>query len=216
MRMISKLLAGAAGAAVMAFAGAAGAVTVDWVNWTSVQQNGQIDGSAGAVGVVYTGAWSFAQITGGGTDYWVDDGYTQGVVNRPPGTDIIALNAGGPKTITFSQAVTNPYLAFTSWNSNIVQFSSPFSIISQGCGYWGCGSFVPLNNNTAFYGDGEVHGVLQFHGTMTSLTFSDTDEYWHGFTVGLAGTPEPASWTLMILGFGAAGAALRRRKAVLA
>jgi hypothetical protein len=219
MRTMTKLLAGAAGAAAMAFAGAAGAVTVDWVNWTSVQPSQDILGTittpGGPVGVDFSGSHSFAQITGGGTDYWIDLGYTQGVVNRPPGTDIIALSAGGAKTLTFSHAVTNPYLAFTSWNGNFVQFSAPFSIVSEGCGYWGCGTFVPQNNNTAFYGNGEVHGVLQFHGTMTQLSFTDTSEFWHGFTVGLA-TPEPASWALMILGFGAAGTALRRRRTALA
>ena len=35
-------------------------------------------------------------------------------------------------------------------------------------------------------------------------------------SVGAAGVPEPASWTLMIAGFGLAGAALRRRKPLIA
>jgi hypothetical protein len=34
--------------------------------------------------------------------------------------------------------------------------------------------------------------------------------------VGAGGVPEPASWALMIGGFGLAGAALRRRKALVA
>ena len=33
---------------------------------------------------------------------------------------------------------------------------------------------------------------------------------------GTGGVPEPASWALMIMGFGAAGAMIRRRKAVAA
>jgi hypothetical protein len=34
--------------------------------------------------------------------------------------------------------------------------------------------------------------------------------------VGVTGVPEPAAWGLMILGFGAAGATLRRRRAAVA
>lgn len=37
-----------------------------------------------------------------------------------------------------------------------------------------------------------------------------------GYTVMLAAAPEPATWGLMILGFGAAGGALRRRRATTA
>ena len=40
-------------------------------------------------------------------------------------------------------------------------------------------------------------------GTLTSYAFSPTT----------AGVPEPAAWALMLLGFGTAGTALRRRRA---
>lgn len=36
------------------------------------------------------------------------------------------------------------------------------------------------------------------------------------FTAGAAGVPEPATWALMIMGFGSAGAMLRRRRTALA
>ena len=141
----------------------------------------------------------------------------QGVVNRPTGTDLITLNAGGTKVITFSQAVVNPFLAFTSWNANSVSFSAPYTVISEGCGFWGCGTFQPAGPN-AFFGNGEVHGVLQFQGTFTQLVFNDSDENWHGFTVGAEGiaVPEPATWAMMIMGFGAAGSMLRRRQKAIA
>ncbi|MBL8554334.1 MAG: PEP-CTERM sorting domain-containing protein [Phenylobacterium sp.] len=222
--MTSKLFAAAVATAALAAASQAGAVTVNWADWTAQTSGTHVDGTitvgSDMVDVDYDGAIYFTQ-TNGGTDFWLDTGYTQGVVNRPTGTDLIALDGGGLKTITFSQAVVNPYLAFTSWNNNTVNFSAPFTIVSQGCGYWGCGTFSPNITNTGFFGSGEVHGVLQFQGTFTSLTFTDSSELWHGFTVGIGGVstgvPEPATWGLMILGFGAAGAMLRsRRRAVAA
>ncbi len=205
---------------------AAAAVNVDWVDWTSrttaTQILGTITSGVTSVGVQYDGAIDFAQIVPAAPiDYWVDFGYTQGVVNRPTGKDIIALNDGGPKTITFSQAVIDPYLAFTSWNGNTVNFSAPFSIVSQGAGYWGNGSFVPNMASDGFFGSGEVHGVLKFSGTFTSLSFTDSSENWHGFTVGIGGVsdggvPEPTTWALMILGIGSVGAVMRRRRPALA
>lgn len=76
------------------------------------------------------------------------------------------------------------------------------------------------NGNLTLFSSGEVHGVLQFRGTFTQLSFTDTNELWHGFTVGVGGVaggvPEPATWAMMILGFGAAGATIRRRRSLLA
>lgn len=206
-------------AALLSAGAASAAIDVAWADWTSSGSNvvnGVINAPGGDVGVTFDGAYAFAQ-TSGGTDYWVLGNYTQGLVNRPTGTDIIGLVNGGAKTITFSQAVTDPFVAFTSWNGNVVTFSSPFTIISQGCGYWGCGTFTPSNGNLTFTGAGEVHGVLQFQGTFTSLSFTDTSENWHGLTVGVADVangaiPEPSAWALMIAGFGLAGTALRSRR----
>ncbi|MBX3482577.1 PEPxxWA-CTERM sorting domain-containing protein [Phenylobacterium sp.] len=228
--MTTKFAAAAFAAATLAAAGSANAATVSWADWTgdalpintaATHADGTITVGSDVVDVAYDGAIWFTQ-TNGGADYWADNGYTQGVVNRPTGSDIVALNAGGQKTITFSQAVVDPYIAFTSWNGNVVNFSAPFTVVSQGCGYWGCGSFSVNGTSTGFTGSGEVHGVLQFQGTFTSITFTDTSEGWHGFTVGIGGiaqppgVPEPATWAMMILGFGAAGSVLRRRRTVAA
>jgi len=55
--------------------------------------------------------------------------------------------------------------------------------------------------------------VLQFQGVFTTLSFTDPDEGWREFTVGIggiAGAPEPATWAMIISGFGVIGAGLRR------
>ena len=217
--MSLKFFAAAAVATLLA-AGSAAADTVSWTNWTSqpdaTHAEGSITAGMNSVDVSYEGSIFFTQLNNAGTDYWVDGGYTQGVVNRPTGTDLISLDDGGLKTISFSHAVLNPYLAFTSWNNNTVTFSAPFTVISQGCGYWGCGTFIPNMTNTGFSANTEVHGVLQFQGAFTSLSFNDTNERWHGFTVGVGSVsvPEPATWAMMIMGFGAVGAVVRRRRAL--
>jgi hypothetical protein len=223
MRVLARVLAAGAAAVGLAAAGAASAATIDWVDWTTVlpsqQTLGTITTSGGPVGVTFAGHAAFEQVTGGGQDNWVDDGYTQGQVNRPPGTDIIMLAGGGAETITFAKAVTDPYLALADWNNVHVTFSAPFSVVSEGCGVHGCGSFSVNGTNTGFTGVGDAYGVIKFKGTFTQLAFTDSElGGQHGFRVGLAeaGVPEPASWALMILGFGGAGAALRRRKTAFA
>jgi len=206
-----KLLLGAAlGFATLA-AGAANAfTTVDWASLTS-SSAGIVGGSVDGVGVTYTGAYSFAQLNETGFNYFLPDNYSQGVVTPVPNGDIIALNEGGLKTITFSHPVTNVFMAFNSWNGNHVTFSAPFTIISQGGAYWGSGAFAPFGGNTGFDGIGEVVGVLEFAGAFSSLSFTDTSENWHGIQIGVGGVPEPASWAVMLLGVGLVGGALRRR-----
>ena len=202
------------------------AATVYWADWQTQGANtvgGTIAAPTGNVGVTFSGEYAFAQ-TGGGGDYWVDYGYTQGVVNRPPGTDIIALAAPGPKVLTFSEAVVDPYIAFVSWNNNFVTVSSPFTEVSQGCGYFGCGTFQEQPGNLSFNTNGEVHGVLQFQGTFTSLSFTPHNyEYWHGFTVGIgavAPDPVPLPGALPLfasaLGLGGFFGWKRKRKAAAA
>ncbi|HYZ48384.1 MAG TPA: PEPxxWA-CTERM sorting domain-containing protein, partial [Sphingomonas sp.] len=126
---------------------------------------------------------------------------------------------GSLKTITFSKPVSDVYLALVSWNGNAGVFNQPFEVISEGCGYWGCGSFANVTP-VSFTGNGELHGIIRFTGSFSSVSFTDLSEHWHGIQIGIAGlapplVPEPASWALMVGGFGLAGMALRRRSARL-
>ena len=219
----------AAVAASLFAATAASAVTVAWTDWTgatSTVASGSITSGATTLGVTLATsgeALNFVQ-TGlaGETNYWTQGSpapYTSGdVSNAPPASEMVSLAIGGVKTISFSQAVTNPYIAFVSWNGNLASFDQPFEKVSEGCGYWGCGTFA-LGAGNSFIGSGEVHGILRFLGTFTSITLTDTSENWHGLTIGIGGVaapsvPEPATWTLMIGGFGLTGSALRRRRAL--
>jgi hypothetical protein len=208
---------------------AAHAAPVDWTSWTSKTSNtvsgSVVDGST-SVDVTYSGAqYSFAQINGIGTDYWAPTTpYISATVsNAPTPVDLVALNAAGTSTITFSTAVVNPLIALVSWNGANVTFgggsdTQTYNIqyLSSGCGYWGCGSFTSPTSNS-FIGTGELHGVIELLGTYTSISFTDTvAENWHGLTVGFEGVavtavPEPNVAWLMLAGLPIFAALARRR-----
>ena len=65
-------------------------------------------------------------------------------------------------------------------------------------------------NGTQFLNAGQIVGLGVDRGGTNNTYFNDST-----FLSGsIAGVPEPATWALMILGFGATGAAMRRRSAV--
>jgi hypothetical protein len=209
--------------ALFAAAGAQ-AVTVAWTDWTASgapagTAQGTIAAPSGTVNVGYSGGFSFVQ-TGCGTAYW-DPGTYNGTLNKPPSCDIVALNAGGAKTISFDVPVVDPYMALMSWNGNTVTFSAPFTVVSNGSGYWGSGTPVVNAASDGFVGNGEVHAIIQFTGTFSSIGFTDTTENWHGFTVGVldraqdGAVPEPATLALLLpaVGLAAFFGARRRRPA---
>jgi hypothetical protein len=70
------------------------------------------------------------------------------VENAPPDTDILQLSGGTNETytVTLSEPIKDPVMAIVSLGQpgtrTTYDFDSPFTIVSQGVGYWG-GSDTP-------------------------------------------------------------------------
>jgi hypothetical protein len=210
-RIAIRALCLSVGAAMTVFA-----APVVWTDWTAATNgntgaaSGIITPSAGpSIDVAYSGEVFFAQ-TAGGTNYWnPGTPYMSATVsNAPPAADIVSLIGGHPgvNTVTFSSPVTNPIMAILSLGQPgfliTYDFDAPFDVLSFGPGYWG-----PPGTLTELPGDvlqgNEGHGAIQFQGTFSSISWTTpVAENWHGFTVGVPEStiPEPANWTIGLLG----------------
>ena len=138
-----------------------------------------------------------AQVNNMGTNYWMpSDPYISAQVqNAPPGTDILQL-AGGKNEVykvTLSEPIKDPIMAIVSLGQaglpTTYNFDSPFTIVSQGAGFWGGSStaLVQLPNNVLQGSEG--HGTIQFLGVFSTFSWTvPTPESWHGFTFGIRTT----------------------------
>lgn len=207
----------------------ASAVVVDWTDWQTVSaEPDTVVGSINGVTVTYTGDYAFVQ-TGVGTNYWTENGspapYTESSVvdNAPTASEMIALNYAASNVITFSEAILNPVMAIVSMGQpNLAvsyDFDTDFTVLSSGVGYWSYangglpGTYIEDDAQDILTGY-EFHGVIQFNGLISQISWTSTSENWHGITVGAptASVPEPAS--LALLGLGLAGFGFLRRKKV--
>ena len=199
---------------------AALAAPVFWTDWTGgdldagtgFQAQGTITTGSASVTVTYTNPQGIGFYQPSGGAYYYSNGtdgpggtspFTSALVdNRPPTTDIIALQFRGTQTLAFSQAIANPVFAYVSLNGNGYAFDRDFDILSVGgvdgnaCGFWGCGTsnknIVDLGGGVFEYqllGTGEPHGTLRFTGTFNTVSWrSLSNEFWNGFTVGVQDT----------------------------
>ena len=208
-------------AAMFLWAGNSFAANVTWTDWTSASaaSNTSVWGNLDGIDVTYTGNFSFVQL-GAGTNYWTEPNpsnkpYTGNAVvgNAPTASELIALNSAVTlNTIAFDTPVLNPIMAIVSMGQPgmtvTYDFGQSFTVLSTGQGYWGGTTSYSVNGD--ILAGNELHGVIQFAGTISQITWSSTAENWHGFTVGMAQVPEPA--TMLLLGLGLIGLAGVRRK----
>lgn len=204
---------------------AAGAATIDWASWSSAVP-GATSGSATAtfadVGITASYTGELRSLVANYPSYAPGGTFSGGTVSNAPVTadgiiQIFGFNANLTNTITFSQAVLNPVLAIWSLGQPglLAQFNfgQSFAIQAGGPNAEYGGSTITAVGNTVSGNEG--NGVLQFNGTLTSITWTNPmGENWFGFTVGVpvAAIPEPETYALLLAGLAVLGARARRGK----
>jgi hypothetical protein len=209
----------------------ANASTYYYANWTSDTLSTLLPGSVtgtistpqGTVGITYTGDVApWTQINNVGNNYFsvYPSVFTSSTVsNLPTNVDLITLAQAHTfiDTIAFSTPVTNPILDIVSLGQPGGPVSYYFNatpvILSQGAAFFGgCANCLYIGNNQLTGVEG--NGVVEFLGTFSQLSWTTTGgEAWNGVTVAVAGeatqennqgtgTPEPATFTSLLIAAG--------------
>jgi hypothetical protein len=217
-------LAGAAALGVLSLASPPASATI-WTDWSSATPStrgtpGSATGTLNGVAVRYTGDVLNTSVTNGTATNWApNSSFVGGTVTSSPSTlgDIIDLNGfnfSGPNTVAFASPIVNPILALWSLGSFASLASFTFvqtpTFEAGGPNSQYGGGPITVSGNVVSGREG--NGVVQFTGTFSSISWTDTFENFYGFTVGAAGTgiPEPVSMSL--LGVGVAGLGFIRRR----
>jgi hypothetical protein len=136
----------------------------------------------------------------------------------PSGTPYLSVLGGGSATYTFAGSVSAfefDWGSVDSYNTLTINSTGADPIVIPGL------SFPNAANGNQV--DAGTNGLFRVTATagerFNSVTFSSSSNSFEVDNLATGGVPEPASWALMIVGFGGAGAALRgqrRRQAACA
>jgi hypothetical protein len=173
------------------------------------------DGAINTLGLSVTGPGECIA----GTDCFVNSGVIDSVGNGGNGNVGHSIFGNGSLTVTFDQNALGgfPTAAGLVWTDGANPIT--FEAFDQ--------NGVSLGTITGNHADGSISGTTdedRFYGAtngggISMLTISDPagveiDHVQYGFLAAVTSIPEPTSWAMMLLGFGAIGCALRRRKGI--
>lgn len=194
-----------------------------WTDWTTAHSGspGSAAGTVNGVAVAYSGE-VLAFNTTATANIWSSpaSSFVGGTSATSPSAinDAIFLQGlAGTNTLTFVKPIENPVFAIWSLGSPSIPATFTFNarptFEAGGSDIYG-GSAITVNGNTVSGREGS--GVVQFSGTYSSISWTDTPEYYYGFTVGANGplvpTPLPAAAWLLVSGLGAFGTLFRTRR----
>ncbi len=125
---------------------------------------------------------------------------------------LLEVGPGGTYKVGFTQAVQNLSFNLWSWASSDsvkLTFQNSTSLTLTGAAVFGANGAAMLGTS------GNVIFDMAGQAGITSILFSNNGDCDSFVLDNLASAaPEPGTWGMMILGFGLAGAALRRRRRV--
>ena len=225
--MIRSKLAAVAVLATLAIAAPAAAAQIFATSYDMQNGDGQAHGGSynywdrSYTGVGLTNV-DGAALTGGLGDL------TDGIVAAQPWYVIENAAGTGPYVgwLGNGGGVTNPLITFNFAGGSLINSISIHLDNSQAGGVGTPSQILVDGVSQAFAGPapgtiGTVTlGGLSLAGASHTIQFIQDPTYYWTFVSevtfnGTTGVPEPASWALMIGGFGLAGAALRRRRAAI-
>jgi hypothetical protein len=125
-----------------------------------------------------------------------------------------AVLANGSYSVAFAASSVFSFVlgSLDTYNTLLLSFEDGTSLSLAGGDIKGGGAFTSGSTGSA-----TSNGLVTYNaGTgprMVGATFTSTDNSFEFDNLAANGVPEPATWALMILGFGAVGGALRRRTA---
>ena len=153
-----------------------------------------------------------------GTDYLIqtgDDGNGAPIpTSDPTGTKYLTVLGGGTTTISFGAGVNRfsfDWGSLDGYNTLTINYNSGSSVnVVPGV------TFVNLANGNQELP--QTNGVFSASGNageiFNSITLTSGQNSFEIDNVAVGVVPEPATWAMMIIGFGAAGSMIRRRRAV--